>query len=160
VLVLQTALTRLVLCQLQPEHAESYFALVQHNRQHLTHFGDFADEVAAPLKHWIDEFSTEQGSSVRLGLLLEGELIGRLDLIGVDPPKFGLGYWLDRYHIGCGYASAALAALITHAQGAHLATDLFAGVTHGNERSEALLIRHGFRQVERFDTYSRFHRAL
>lgn len=39
-------------------------------------------------------------------------------------------------------------------------TDVFAGVSHGNERSVALLHRLDFAVVADFDTYRRFHRAL
>ncbi|SDM52640.1 GNAT family N-acetyltransferase [Allokutzneria albata] len=44
---------------------------------------------------------------------------------------------------------------------AHLAaTDLFAGVAHGNARSVAVLLRLGFSRVASFDDYDRYHLDL
>jgi ribosomal-protein-serine acetyltransferase len=40
------------------------------------------------------------------------------------------------------------------------ATDVYAGVTHGNGKSGAVLTRLGFKVAEVFETYTRYHRAL
>jgi len=40
------------------------------------------------------------------------------------------------------------------------ATDMFAGVTHGNTKSVGVLTRTGFEVSERFDDYDRYHLAL
>lgn len=77
-----------------------------------------------------------------------------------DPPKYGLGYWLAKEATGQGYASAALRALIGHARIDLYATDIYAGVTRGNAKSEALLERLGFLPVLDFDSYRRFHLNL
>ncbi|WP_417309520.1 GNAT family N-acetyltransferase [Devosia sp.] len=61
---------------------------------------------------------------------------------------------------GQGHATAALEALLGFATTTLRATDIYAGVTHGNTRSAALLGRTGFTRTETFDTYSRYHRAL
>jgi RimJ/RimL family protein N-acetyltransferase len=56
--------------------------------------------------------------------------------------------------------TAAVAAAIAYARDQHGATGIFAGVTHGNERSVALLTRLAFCDAARFDTYTRFHVTL
>ena len=99
-------------------------------------------------------------ANLRFGIVLSGTLIGRIDLIAADPPKYGLGYWLAKNATGQGYASAALRALISHAGTELHATDIYAGVTRGNARSEALLERLGFLPVLDFDSYRRFHLGL
>jgi RimJ/RimL family protein N-acetyltransferase len=71
-----------------------------------------------------------------------------------------LGYWLAKEAAGQGYASAALRALIGHARIDLHATDIYAGVTRGNAKSEALLERLGFLPVLDFDSYRRFHLGL
>ncbi|UXN74750.1 GNAT family N-acetyltransferase [Devosia sp. A8/3-2] len=103
------------------------------------------------------ELAIGDHSNLRFGLLLKGELIGRIDLVPVDPPKYGLGYWLAEKATGKGYATAALQALIGFARSDLNATDIYAGVTRGNLRSEALLERAGFLPVADFDSYRRFH---
>lgn len=40
------------------------------------------------------------------------------------------------------------------------ATDLCAGVAHGNRTSVRVVLKNGFTEVARFDTYTRFHRPL
>ncbi|EAA8855167.1 TPA: GNAT family protein [Escherichia coli] len=69
-------------------------------------------------------------------------------------------YWLDQHKTGKGYATAALRALIGHAKNALTASDLYAGVTHGNARSVALLARAGFSPVADFEKYTRYHLPL
>ncbi len=64
-------------------------------------------------------------------------LIGRVDLVPVDPPSYVIGYWLGEESTGRGYATAACRAVIDYAQQFLLASDIFAGVTHGNKRSVA-----------------------
>ena len=68
-----------------------------------------------------------------------------------------IGYWLDSEFTGKGYASACCQTVIDHARSSLGATDIFAGVTHGNAKSVAVLERLGFHRVEEFETYNRFH---
>lgn len=96
-------------------------------------------------------------TTFRFGIVFQGALIGRIDLIGVEPPRYSLGYWVCESAAGRGYASAALVALIAFARSGLDATDLYAGVTHGNGPSERLLLRAGFAPAARFETYTRFH---
>jgi RimJ/RimL family protein N-acetyltransferase len=81
-------------------------------------------------------------------------------LVPVDPPRYGCGFWLAEPATGQGVASAAVGALVEYAARELAASDVFAGVTHGNSRSVAVLERSGFRRSDHFDTYDRFHRRL
>lgn len=147
--------------RLQPDDAEAYHALVRRNRVHLTANGDYTDEVAATVDDVRDELSrTTQEDPLRFGIRLHGELVGRCDLVPVDPPRYGLGFWISAEHEGRGLAGACVRALLEAAREHLGATDVYAGVTHGNVRSEALLERSGFTVAARFDTYTRFHRPL
>lgn len=53
-----------------------------------------------------------------------------------------------------------MAALLDHARDGLGATDVFAGVTHGNTPSVALLRRLGFDVAADLDGYTRFHLSL
>ena len=157
---LRTAVQDLVLKELEPADAEAFHALVQNNRAHLTSYGDFEQEVAAPLEKWSAEFASAPDADRRFGIFLARRLIGRVDIIAVDPPKYSIGYWLEEAAVGRGYAGAAVARLAILAREELGASDLYAGVTHGNVRSEALLSRLGFVPVADFERYKRFHLPL
>lgn len=158
--MLATALPDLVLDELGPGDAQAFYDLLQQNRAHLTAHGDFTDEVAAPPERWAREFTKNPAPNRRFGIFLKRRLIGRMDLLAVEPPKYGVGYWLAEQSTGQGFASAALGRLLSFAGDELQATDIYAGVTHGNKRSEALLERLGFRRAMTFDRYTRFHRHL
>ncbi|WP_316356296.1 GNAT family N-acetyltransferase [Devosia sp.] len=139
-------------------HAGSLHRLLQENRTHLTEHGDYREQVSTSLDVIRSELSAANG--LRFGILVRDALVGRIDLVPVEPPQFGLGYWLAKNATGQGYATAAVRALVAYAATELGASDIYAGVTHGNARSEALLRRTGFVAVARFDTYTRFHRSL
>nr|WP_240449624.1 GNAT family protein [Streptomyces harenosi] len=149
----------MVLRALTPEDADAYYALLDRNRRHLGRLGDYQEESNATPAWVRRHLDQDPGPSLRYGIRLDGELIGRIDLIAVDPPRYGTGYWLDQDHTGAGRATAACEALIDHAVGALGATDIFAGVTHGNDKSAALLGRLGFEPVADFAHYTRFRLA-
>jgi ribosomal-protein-serine acetyltransferase len=145
--------------ELGPADAVDYHALVQRNAGHLTRLGDYRDEVAAGVADFTAQFSAPAEVPVRFGVELDGRLVGRVDLVPVDPPRYGLGYWVAEDVTGRGLATAAVAALLGHARQIG-ATDVFAGVTHGNVPSVALLRRLGFAVVADFESYTRFHLSL
>ncbi|UJW86193.1 GNAT family N-acetyltransferase [Devosia sp. SL43] len=157
---LQTDRPNLQLRLLTTADAPLLHRLVAENATHLTRHGDYMDLVALSRADLKTELSGDGGDHLRFGILLKGQLIGRVDLIAVDPPRYGIGYWLAENATGHGYASAALRALIVFAQGDAGMSDFYAGVTHGNLRSSALLERVGFVSVARFETYTRYHLAL
>ncbi|WP_309141795.1 GNAT family N-acetyltransferase [Streptomyces griseicoloratus] len=150
----------LVLRELTLQDADVYYALLDRNRKHLSRLGNYqAESEATPA--WVREhLSEDPGLSRRYGIRLNGELIGRVDLIAVDPPRYGTGYWLCESHVGAGHATAACAALYVYAARELGATDIFAGVTHGNDKSVALLRRLGFEPVADFEEYTRYRLSL
>ncbi|MFE6404998.1 GNAT family N-acetyltransferase [Streptomyces alboflavus] len=157
---LPTELPDLVLRALTAEDADAYYALLDRNRQHLSRLGDYQDESRATPAWVRAHLADDPAPDLRYGIRLGDELIGRVDLIAVDPPNYGTGYWIDEAHQGAGRATAACAALYAHAARELAATDIYAGVTHGNDRSVALLGRLGFERAAEFADYTRFHLAL
>jgi ribosomal-protein-serine acetyltransferase len=155
-----TSMDGLTVGELRRTDTEEYHALVQRNVAHLTRFGDYRDEVAMTLDGIAEAFADDRPVRGRFGVRLEGRLVGRVDLVPVDPPRFGLGYWLGESATGRGLATEAVRAVLAHARGDLVATEIFAGVTHGNAASAALLARLGFEQVESFETYDRYRLVL
>lgn len=157
---LPTRTPGLVLRELTLRDADAYYRLLDANRAHLSRLGDYQAESAAT-PGWVrDHLAEDPGPDLRYGIRLRGELIGRVDLVATDPPHYGTGYWLCRTRTGAGHATAACEALYGHAARALGATEVFAGVTHGNTASVALLGRLGFEPVARFETYTRFRLRL
>ncbi|RYG79534.1 MAG: N-acetyltransferase [Alphaproteobacteria bacterium] len=158
--MLRTSVSALALSPLNEGHARALYELVQENRSHLTAYGDYRDLEAISLQALEAQLAEGAGCNLQFGIFLHQELIGRVDLVPVAPPRYGLGYWLAQRWTGKGYATAALKALLEFAGTDLQATDIYAGVTHGNWRSAAVLERAGFLPAEVFETYTRFHRAL
>jgi RimJ/RimL family protein N-acetyltransferase len=158
--MLATAIPGLSLRKLVASDAPEIFALVRANQNHLTKMGDYRDLVAASFEHYLDELSAPNMDGLRWGIVAEGRLVGRIDLVPVEPARYGLGYWLAEAATGKGYATAAVYRLAQFAGETLGATHIYAGVTHGNAKSVAVLSRAGFAPVEQFETYTRFHLAL
>ncbi|UCM86950.1 GNAT family N-acetyltransferase [Streptomyces marincola] len=142
---LSTSEHDLTLRELTAADAAGYVALLAANQAHVGRFADWDDERSCD-PAWIGERLAEvpPEGSIRLGLRLGGTLVGRLDLIATAASRYRIAYWLDRRHTGRGLATAAARAAVAHARDARGARDVYATVTHGNERGTAVLRRLGF----------------
>ncbi|KQN72852.1 GNAT family N-acetyltransferase [Devosia sp. Leaf64] len=157
-MILTTSRPDLTLRQLTPVDAAMLYDLIHSNHTHLTAHGDYSAQVASSIEAIAAELSTGD-QSTRFGIFHDAALIGRVDLVAVELPRYCLSYWLSASHTGQGFATAAVQAAIEYAFNQSAATDIFAGVTHGNDRSVALLRRLGFDAIKQFETYTRFHLA-
>ena len=151
-----TGIPGLRLIELTPADTDAYYHLVDHNRSHLTQHGDYQDLGEATPHSVAASLSDADDRNAKFGIWLNGTLIGRADLGPRSPGHFVLGYWPGGESTGRGYATAACRALIGYGKAALGATDIFAGVTKGNDKSEALLGRLGFRTMEDRGTYTLF----
>jgi len=156
---LHTSVSSLCLRLLEPGDALGLHNLISRNIAHLTRHGDYAALTSMSVAALEEELSRAD-NTLRFAIVLDGALIGRIDLVGVEPPRYSVGYWLCESATGRGYGSAALSTLIAFARSSLEAADLYAGVTHGNGPSERLLLRTGFAPAARFETYTRFHLGL
>lgn len=139
---------------------DAYYSLVDRNRDHLTRHGDYSFAIDATPELIRDQLTEIPRETTAFGIWVGDDLAGRVDLIRHTSKRFGLGYWIGEAFTGRGVATAAIAAAIAYARDQYGATDVFAGVTHGNDRSADLLTRLGFCDVARFDNYPRFHVTL
>jgi RimJ/RimL family protein N-acetyltransferase len=138
--------------------AAGYRVLVHRNAGHLGR--DYAVDINADEAEQAEAFGRNPEPPVMFGIIADGKLIGRIDLVPVDPPRFGLGYWVSQDHTRQGIATAAVGAVVTYARRTLAASSVYAGVSRGNTTSEGVLERNGFTRVASFGTYDRFHRAL
>ncbi|MGO4604485.1 GNAT family N-acetyltransferase [Terrabacter sp. 2YAF2] len=148
---------RVSLAPLTNDLAGEYGALLARNARHLDLTP--AERHRTPAEH-VAEWADTTDRNIRFAVLLEGRLIGRIDLNPVSPPKYSLGYWIDAHHTGHGYATAAVALATRHARDELGATDVYGGVNKGNNASVAVLHRNGFVHVADLGTYDRFHLPL
>jgi ribosomal-protein-serine acetyltransferase len=151
-----TARAGVVLRSLQEQDGPAFHQLLQDNAVHLMRFGDYVDSIAEDVDHWVDEFSASD-PRLDFGIYEQETLVGRAALNPVAPPSYGCGYLLSANACGRGLATLAVSALLAHARTELGATDVYAGVTHGNAASVAVLRRVGFARVASFPKYDRYH---
>lgn len=157
---LDTTVPDLRLRPLTAADAVEYAALARRNVEHLSAFSSEHDEDSVR-RAWNHDFLDRPPDSViRYGIRLRDRLIGRVDLLPIEPPRYGFSYWVDHDATGKGYATAACASVLAFARSQLAATEVFAGVAHGNEASIALLRRLGFTVAAEFGSYTRFHLRL
>lgn len=157
---LQTEQIDLVLCPFALTDVPDHLALLQANAAHVTRYGDYQGDVSLDLAGWMERLTQLGARDGLFRIVMEGTQVGLIHLVPVDPPRFGLGYWLAKSATGRGYATAAVRAIVVYAREQREATEIFAGVTHGNDKSSAVLARCGFRPVVEFSHYSRWHRRV
>lgn len=161
VVVIQTSVAGVELRQLGAEDAATHHALVQANRAHLLRLNDdYLFEVSSTVDDFASRFEDPANKSILLGIFGDGRLVGHIGLVYGEPPRWGLGYWLAEEALGQGIATAAVEALIAFARDHLAAEEVLGGVSHGNEKSVAVLQRCGFAPIADFDTYTRFGRRL
>ena len=144
-----------LLRSLDPQDSPAFYRLLQRNAAHLTRFGDYVDSIGKEIDHWVDELSASD-PNLDFGIYEAGALVGRAALNPVAPSRYGCGYLLGADACGRGLATMALSALVAHAHTVLGATHVFAGVTHGNSASVAVLLRVGFQRVASFADYDRY----
>lgn len=96
----------------------------QRNREHLTPW-----EPTRPEEFFTERFqredivrrliATKTEEGFPLALVSSNEIVGRFNLAGITRGPFqsaGLGYWVDRNHLGRGLAGAAVRAIVKEAR--------------------------------------------
>lgn len=132
-------------------------ALMRRNRRHLNAHSSW-DEVIDGAQADLQGRVEGDGPPLAFAIWCGDHLAGGLTLLPVNPPRFGLSYWVDAGHTRRGAGTAAVAEAVEHAR--PMATDLYAGVTHGNTASVRVLRRAGFAAIEEFEEYTRYHLRL
>ena len=142
---LPTNVSSLHLKSLGGHHAEEVYELIQHNRQHLTRYGDYEDLVIKDLDSIRLDIANTPSHESAFGLLLETQMIGTVSLIKYEEYVFGLGYWRAENYSGHGYMTEAVRTLVDFSISSQGATELWAGIKPGNIPSINLAKRLGFR---------------
>jgi RimJ/RimL family protein N-acetyltransferase len=163
VLTLRTDVPELVLRAHVPDDAVALHDLLQQNAVHLRERGDYDDEIAMTADDWRSEFASYErdvGAPHSFGMWLDGVgMVGRIVLVPAAPPSYGVGYWVAETQQNKGIATYSLTAVIGYARRLG-ATEVFAGVLHGNDASRRVLQKCGFVEVADLDVHTRFRCAI
>jgi len=108
-------------------------------------------------ERWFADHPQEwvSGRAYRFAVVLEGRMVGLVDISGIGEREGTLGYWLDRAVWGHGYAFEAAQAVTRFAfedAGLH---HLNAGHAHDNPASGRILTKLGFRRLDIVELFSR-----
>ncbi|MGY4309581.1 ribosomal-protein-alanine N-acetyltransferase [Bradyrhizobium sp. USDA 4369] len=97
----------------------------------------------------------EVGQAYRFAVVLDGRMLGLVDIDGVSAREATLGYWLDRAVWGHGYAFEAARAAVEFAFEELGLLKLKAGHAQDNTASGCILNKLGFNRLEPIKLYSR-----
>lgn len=97
----------------------------------------------------------ERGDAYRFAVLLDGRMVGLVDVDGIAGGEGSLGYWFDRAAWGQGYAFEAARAATRFACGDVGLVKLIAGHACDNPASGRVLAKLGFRRLETVEIFSR-----
>lgn len=164
-LELPTAISGVVLRDIEPSDAPAYMDLVLRNREHLTEFGA---ETLPP--HSIDDVlawvCNRPERDFQPGIWMNGKLVGHVlishlayargdteQLLAASPNGFTLGYWIGKEFAGRGYVTEACRALMNYVRSEFGVTDFYSGTFPGNQRSQAVLERLGFEVYKATDEF-------
>ncbi|MFV4913947.1 GNAT family N-acetyltransferase [Microbacterium lacticum] len=108
----------------QPGDAAVLAEAYRRNREHLAPWEPLRDEGFFSERFQREDIerrliATAAGEGYPLALVEGQEIIGRFNLAGISRGPFqsaGLGYWVDRNHLGRGLASAAVGAIVAEAR--------------------------------------------
>jgi RimJ/RimL family protein N-acetyltransferase len=138
---------------LRPFEITDVFALhaaFERNRGHLDRWMEPAPEQLDHVLAFLRDAraQAERGTLVQHGIFLDDELIGSIQ-IAVTEHAAHLGYWLDREHVGRGYATEAATEIVRVALETGLTPSLEVRCHSDNHASVRLARRLGFRFVGR-----------
>jgi len=127
----------------------------QRNREHLTQWEPVRDDEFFTERFQREDIArrlvaTAAEEGFPLALVSGEEIVGRFNLAGISRGPFqsaGLGYWIDKNHVGRGLASAAVRAIVTEARDTLCLHRIEASTLVHNIASQRVLVKNGFRQI-------------
>lgn len=136
--------------QLKPEDSQAYFDLIEHDRPHLSQFGDDTAEkypTTEAVKESIE--SPKNPTKLRFGIYVRDKMVGSINLTPQETEP-EIGYWIGKEHVGHGYATDAVKLLSNYAFTNFGLDQLYGVVTVGNVASRKTLEKTGFILHETF----------
>jgi RimJ/RimL family protein N-acetyltransferase len=131
--------------QLYIEDAQAYFDLIEYDREHLSRYNDETAEKYPSVDAVALSITQPQNPMrQRYGIWHEETMVGSINLTPKADRSAEIGYWVGKQHIGNGYATKAVQALVRHAFETGDYPYLYALVHRENEASKRTLQKAGF----------------
>ena len=133
--------------QLTPEHADAILEFETVNRDYFTaSISDRGDAFFAdyPARHAALLAMQAAGTDAFHVLVLDGAIVGRVNLVEIGDGEAELGYRIGRDFAGRGLATEAVRAVRQLARSVHGLDRLQATTTLDNHGSRTVLLRNGF----------------
>lgn len=143
---------RLLLNTLGEGDAEEFFSVVQRSRDHLQRWLPWVDSMQgvrqAEAFLAAAELQADMENGGLWGIFYAAELIGAIQIHWIDRTHAcaSLGYWLCATHLGQGYATEAMTAMLCECFGPWALHRVEASAAVQNQTSQGLLLRLGFLQ--------------
>lgn len=131
-------------------HAAELFTLADANRAHLAEFLPWIDDIQSfidtqtYIQQGLRQFASNDG--FQAGLWLDDALIGSIGHHSIDwnNRKTEIGYWLDKSHVGHGYMTHALEAVLQYSFETYQLNRVQLRIAVNNTRSRNLAHIQGF----------------
>ena len=125
-----------------PEDDRAYFKVQNENREHIAEFGNKIYETLDEVK----KARINPNGKIRMGIWIEGSLIGEVCIASKDGEEAEMGIWLVKSETGHGYATTVLKTASEYAITKY--KRVFAEVEPNNVSSINLLKRAGYFEPE------------
>lgn len=130
-------------------------AAYQRNREHLAPWEPLRSEeffTEQFQRHDIERrlIATQTEEGFPLALVSGRDIVGRCNLAGITRDPFqsaGIGYWIDKEHLGKGFASATVRLVVEEARDKLGLHRIEASTLVHNAASRRVLLNNGFQQI-------------
>lgn len=131
--------------QLTLNDAQSYFDLIEYDREHLSQYGDTTsrkyqkvDDVVASI------VNPSNPHKYRFGVFVKNKMVGSVNLTPKDNTSAEIGVWIGKEHVGNAYAYKGMLLLLDFAFNILNLDNVFALITIGNTPSKKSIEKLGF----------------
>lgn len=144
----------MVLKQLVLDDAQTYFDLIDYEREHLSQYEDDTANKYQTVDDVRQSIEKPNPYRLRFGIWVDDKMVGSINLDRTEMEYHGrdgveVGYWIGAEHIGHGYASGALQILIPFAFEQSGVDRIYAQVATPNTASLKTLEKNGFKVDKR-----------
>jgi len=144
-IILRSEDDSVLLMELIPDDAESYFQLVNSDRQHLSQHGDDTASKYPSVDSVRESIlQPKNPSKYRFGIWDGDIMVGSDNLTPVDSHRAELGSWIAKKYIGNRYAGRGRKLLVEFAFSQLQLDEVFCEITTGNVASRKSVERSGF----------------